>query len=426
MPIAIECPACDESFAVADSGTGKKVACPRCGNINRIPGVKSKGDPTEKKAAEQNSQLKVAKRLSDDEPAIPATPPQQPPPPKPPVAPSQDDLFIVSDDDSKPSVNRESETSSPPSERRRKRKKTPSAVLWGTIALGGIAVISLAAYTNYSQKQDLKKNVAGREQTAGNAKKEISGSNKQATPGLGQQSARANDQEKVDQPPPNEEPFAPFENEKEPNDPLVNSFRDAEKPVPTEPEDPSSTGQFTPDAVKSLFQQCQDLQWQPETLSEYAKLQGLAKLITDCGRAGESEDFDADQKEAMLKAAVEVMETLSTTSWGDQLQITSINKLATEALQNRQELGVFAYAEISAQANGQLDGANVVFFKLLGTDQHVAVKAKENSGQLTPGSRWLILGEFNFLRTIQLTDGNTGNTIKACEVNAYYVIEEPK
>ena len=142
--------------------------------------------------------------------------------------------------------------------------------------------------------------------------------------------------------------------------------------------------------------------------------------------AAENETFDADQKEAMLKAAVEVMETLSTTSWGDQLQITSINKLATEALRNRQELGVFTYAEVYAQANGQLDGANVVFFKLLGTDQHVAITVKENSGQLTPGSRWLILGEFNFLRTIQLMDGNTGNTIKACEVMAYYVIEEPK
>lgn len=426
MPISLECPACDESFSVADSGAGKKVACPRCGNINRIPGVKSKGDLAGGKATEQNSQLKVAKRLSDDEPATSAPPPQQPPQVKPPVAASPDELFIVSDDDSMVSVKRESETSSPPSERRRKRKKTPSAVLWGTIALGGIAVISLAAYTNYSQKQELKKGVAGREQTAGNAKKEIAGSNTQATPGRGQQPATANDQEKVDQPPPNEEPFAPFENEKEPNDPLVNSFREEEKPVPTEPEDPSSTGQFTPDAVKSLFQQCQDLQWKPETLSDYAKLQGLAKLITDCGRAGESKDFDADQKEAMLKAAVEVMETLSTTSWGDQLQITSINKLATEALQNRQELGVFAYADVYAQANGQLDGANVVFFKLLGTDQHLAVTVKENSGQLTPGSRWLILGEFNFLRTIQLTDGNTGNTIKACEVIAYYVIEEPK
>ena len=69
---------------------------------------------------------------------------------------------------------------------------------------------------------------------------------------------------------------------------------------------------------------------------------------------------------------------------------------------------------------------NLIIFKILGTDQHVAIAAKENSGQLTPGSRWLILGEFNFLRTIQLMDGNTGNTIKAREVLSYYVIEEPK
>ena len=425
MPISIECPACDESFAVADRGAGKKVACPVCGNINRIPGVKSKGDPTGKKTTEQNSQLTVAKRLSDDEPAAPAAPPQQPPQIKPPVAPERDDLFTVSDDDPLVSVGQESETSSPPGERRRKRKKTPAAVLWGTIALGGIAVISLALYTNHLEKKKLQEGVAKRNSAANTTSNQGAQTKAKSTDNPDQQPGTENNQGKADQPP-NEEPFAPFENEKEPDDPLVNSFREAEKPVPTEPEDPSSTGQFTPDAVKSLFQQCQDLQWKPETLSDYAKLQGLAKLITDCGRAGENEAFDADQKEAMLKAAVEVMETLSTTSWGDQLQITSTNKLATEALQNRQELGVFAYAEVYTQANGQLDGASVVFFKLLGTDQHVAVTVKENSGQLTPGSRWLILGEFNFLRTIQLTDGNTGNLIKACEVIAYYVIEEPK
>jgi len=424
MPISIECPACDEAFAVADSGAGKKVACPRCGNINRIPGVKASSDQSAEKATEQNSQLTVAKRLSDDEPATPAAPPQQPPQIKPPVAPDLGDLFTVSDDDPLVSVRQESEISSPPSERRRKRKKTPAAVLWGTIALGGIAVISLGAYTKHLEKKKQQEGVAERNSAANTTSNPDAQTKAKSTDNPGQP-ATENNQEKADQPP-NEEPFAPFENEKEPDDPIVNSFREAEKPVPIEPEDPSSTGQFTPDAVKSLFQQCQDLQWKPETLSDYAKLQGLAKLITDCGRAGENEAFDADQKEAMLKAAVEVMETLSTTSWGDQLQIASINKLAAEALQNRQELGVFTYAEVYTQANGQLDGANVVFFKLLGTDQHIAVTVKENSGQLTPGSRWLILGEFNFSRTIQLTDGNTGNLIKACEVIAYYVIEEPK
>ena len=126
------------------------------------------------------------------------------------------------------------------------------------------------------------------------------------------------------------------------------------------------------------------------------------------------------RREACLRCALQRLR------WGDQLQITKLNKLATEALQSRQELGVFAYAEVFAQANGQLDGANIIFFKLLGTEQHLAITAKENSGQLTPGSRWLILGEFNFVRTIQLMDGNTGNTIKAPEVIAYYVIEEPK
>jgi predicted Zn finger-like uncharacterized protein len=423
MPISIECPACDEAFAVADSGAGKKVACPRCGNVNRIPGVKASSGPSAEKTAEQKSQLKVAKRLSEEEPTKAAPPPQQPPQIKPPVATSSTDTPVVTPaDDAMVSIRSKSEGSSPPSERRRTRKKTPAAMLWGTIALGGVAVISLAFYTNQLESKKLKQGLANRNQETGSNNNTSDNLNDGKT----KQPAIPNEEDNTNQPPPNEEPFKPFENEKEPDDPLVKGFGDAEKPVPTEPEDTSSIGQFTPDAVKSLFQQCQDLQWQPETLSDYAKLQGLAKLITDCGRAGENETFDADQKEAMLKAAVEVMETLSTTSWGDQLQIASINKLATEALQNRQEPGVFAYAEVYAQANGQLDGANVVFFKLLGTDQHVAVTVKENSGQLTTGTRWLILGEFNFLRTIQLMDGNTGNTIKACEVIAYYVIEEPK
>lgn len=421
MPIPIECPACDEAFAVADSGAGKKVACPRCGNINRIPGVKTSGDQPPAKATEQKSQLKVAKRLSDP-PATPATPPpQQPPQIKPPVSTGTEAPIIAPNGDARVRVNEDSETSAP-SERRRRRKKTPAAMLWGTIALGGVAVISLALYTNSVESKKEKQELTQRNgDTDGNdtGDEDVS---KLPT----EQAGTPNGQENPNRPPPNEEPFAPFENEKAPDDPLVNGFNDAEKPAPAEPEDASSAGQFTPDAVKSLFQQCQDLNWQPETLADYAKLQGLAKLITDCGRAGESETFDADQKEAMLKAAVEVMETLSTTSWGDQLQITSINKLATEALQNQQELGVFAYAEVFAQANGQLDGANLIIFKILGTDQHVAIAAKENSGQLTPGSRWLILGEFNFLRTIQLMDGNTGNTIKAREVLSYYVIEEPK
>ncbi len=422
MPIPIECPACDEAFAVADSGAGKKVACPRCGNINRIPGVKASSDPSAEKATEQKSQLKVAKRLSEKEPAKPAPPPQQPPQLTPPVATSTDTPSVAPTDDAMVSIRQESETPLPPSQQRRKRKKSPAALLWGTIALGGVAVISLAFYTNRLESKKLQQGLANRDQEASTSPEKRS----EPIDGKSGQLGPENAQNKTDQPPPKEEPFAPFENEKEPDDPLVKGFGDAEKPAPTEPEDDSSTGQFTPDAVKSLFQQCQDLQWQPETLSDYAKLQGLAKLITDCGRAGENETFDADQKEAMLKAAVEVMETLSTTSWGDQLQISSINKLATAALQNRQELGVFAYAEVYAQVNGQLDGANVVFFKLLGTDQHVAITVKENSGQLTTGSRWLILGEFNFLRSIQLMDGNTGNTIKACEVISYYVIEEPK
>ena len=77
-------------------------------------------------------------------------------------------------------------------------------------------------------------------------------------------------------------------------------------------------------------------------------------------------------------------------------------------------------------ADGQLDGANIIFFKLPGTDQHVAITVKENSGELTPGTRWLILGEFNFQRAIQLMDNNTGNTIKAPLVTAYYLVQEPK
>ena len=421
MPIPIECPACDEAFAVADSGAGKKVACPRCGNINRIPGTKATGEQPEPKATEHDSQLKVAKRLSE-KPAAPKTPPpQQPPQIKPPIAASPEAPEIAPTGDGMVNINQASETSAP-SEHRRRRKKTPAAMLWGTIVLGGMIVISLALYTNHLESKKAEEKLAQRNEETNN--------NENANDAINQsplkQPVAPGEQETTNQPAPNEKPFAPFENEKAPDDPLVNGFNDAETPVPTEPEDTSAAGQFTPDAVKSLFQQCQELNWQPETLTDYAKLQGLAKLITDCGRAGESETFDANQKEAMLKAAVEVMEPLSTTRWGDQLQITKLNKLATEALQSRQELGVFAYAEVFAQANGQLDGANIIFFKLLGTEQHLAITAKENSGQLTPGSRWLILGEFNFVRTIQLMDGNTGNTIKAPEVIAYYVIEEPK
>ena len=92
-------------------------------------------------------------------------------------------------------------------------------------------------------------------------------------------------------------------------------------------------------------------------------MQVLAKLVTDCGRAQESEILEADQKEEMLKASLRVMDSLSTIAWPDPLQVTRINKLATEALQNQQELGVFAYSEVYVQADGQLDGANIIFFK---------------------------------------------------------------
>jgi len=421
MAIPIECPACDESFNVPDDAAGKKVKCPACGNISRTPGPKkTTGTPGK-------SRLKVAQRLPEDSSdSQPSPPPITPPQRQPPIATVEEQPFhIVSDEKTKVSIAQDADTKNSTSgEKRSRRKKTSAAWLWGTILAGGATVIGLAIFANYLNNQKIENALVAKNL---NAQSEVTVNGKHPTPHAERNNQLGKVKEKVpaDQDtPPNDEPFAPFEKENKPSDdPLINEFEKADNPLPEEPVD---TGGFTPDAVQALFEQCKELHWNPETLQDYAKLQGLAKLVTDCGRAQESEILEADQKEEMLKASLRVMDSLSTMAWPDPLQVTRINKLAAEALQNQQELGVFAYSEVYVQADGQLDGANIIFFKLPGTDQHVAITVKENSGELTPGTRWLILGEFNFQRAIQLMDNNTGNTIKAPLVTAYYLIQEPK
>jgi len=421
MAIPIECPACDKSFNVPDDATGKKVKCPGCGNISRTPGQrKTTGTPGK-------SRLKVAQRLPEDSSdSQPAPPPITPPQRKPPVATVEEQPFhIVPDEKTRASIAQDADTrNSTGGEKRSRRRKTSAVWLWGTILAGGATVIGLAIFANYLNDQKSENSLVAKNSTSQSGP---TVEEKHPAPPADRNNQLGKVKEKVppDQDTPSsDEPFAPFKEDNKPiDDPLINQFEKADNPLPEEPVD---TGGFTPDAVQALFEQCQELRWNPETLQDYAKLQGLAKLVTDCGRAQESEILEADQKEEMLKASLRVMDSLSTIAWPDPLQVTRINKLAAEALQNQQELGVFAYSEVHVQADGQLDGANIIFFKLPGTDQHVAITVKENSGELTPGTRWLILGEFNFQRAIQLMDNNTGNTIKAPLVTAYYLIQEPK
>ncbi|MFP6620249.1 MAG: hypothetical protein VB877_12955, partial [Pirellulaceae bacterium] len=436
MAIPIECPACDESFNVPDDSAGKKVKCPACGNISRTPGKKKTAAAPQAMKKESHSKtagthgkspLQVAQRLPEDGvESQPSPPPITPPQRKPPMAAAEEQSFLVlPDEQSKVSINRDPDAgTSVGGEKHSRRKKTSPIWLWGTIMAGGATVIGLAIFANHLNNPKTENSLATKNSRTPS---DSTGGPKKPLAPAGQDNQPGKIAEKVtpgQNTPPNDEPFAPFEQEKQPvNDPLINEFKKADNPPP---EEPVNTGGFTPDAVQALFEQCQELQWNPETLEDYAKLQGLAKLVADCGRAQESEILEADQKEEMLKASLRVMDSLSTIAWPDPLQVTRINKLATEALQNQQELGVFAYSEVYVQADGQLDGANILFFKLPGTDQHVAITVKENSGELTPGTRWLILGEFNFQRTIQLMDNNTGNTIKAPQVTAYYLIQEPK
>jgi predicted Zn finger-like uncharacterized protein len=421
MAIPIECPACDESFNVPDDAAGKKVKCPACGNISRTPGQKKTT------GAPGKSRLKVAQRLpEDDADSQPSPPPITPPPRKPPVAKVEERPFhIVPGEKPKVSIAQDTDTrNSAGGEKRSRRRKTSAAWLWGTILAGGATVIGLAIFANYLNNQKSENALAAKNPNA-ESEATVNGTHPAPVADRNNQVGKVAEKVPADQDaPPNDEPFAPFKEDSKPiDDPLINQFEKADNPLPEEPVD---TGGFTPDAVQALFEQCQELRWNPETLADYAKLQGLAKLVTDCGRAQESEILEADQKEEMLKASLRVMDSLSTIAWPDPLQVTRINKLAAEALQNQQELGVFAYSEVHVQADGQLDGANIIFFKLPGTDQHVAITVKENSGELTPGTRWLILGEFNFQRAIQLMDNNTGNTIKAPLVTAYYLVQEPK
>ncbi len=436
MAISIECPACDESFNVPDVAGGNKPKCRACGNISNTPGKNNAAAAEQATKKESHSktagtrgksQLQVAQRLPEDGVESQPSPPLiTPPQPKPPVATVEEQPFlVVPGEKPKVRITQGPDAKNSTSEEKRSRRRKTSAVwLWGTILAGGAAVIGLAIFANHLNNQKTENSLATKNS---NTQANPTGATKKPTAPVGQGNQSGKVRGKVtpgQHTPPNDEPFAPFEQETQPvDDPLINEFKKADNPPP---EEPVNTGGFTPDAVQALFEQCQELQWNPETLEDYAKLQGLAKLVADCGRAQESEILEADQKEEMLKASLRVMDSLSTIAWPDPLQVTRINKLATEALQNQQELGVFAYSEVYVQADGQLDGANIIFFKLPGTDQHVAITVKENSGELTPGTRWLILGEFNFQRTIQLMDNNTGNTIKAPQVTAYYLLQEPK
>ena len=439
MAIPIECPACDESFNVPDDTAGKKVKCPACGNISRTPGKKKTAAAPQAMKKESHSKtagtrgksrLQVAQRLPEDGvESQPSPPPITPPQRKPLMAAAEEQSFLVlPDEQSKVSITQDPDANnSTGRENHSRRKKTSAAWLWGTILTGGATVIGLAIFANHLNNQKTETSLATKKS---NTQVDPTGVTKNTNAPIGQNNQPGKVGEKVtpgQSPPPNDEPFAPFEQENQPvDDPLINQFKEADNPPP---EEPVNTGGFTPDAVQALFEQCQELQWNPETLADYAKLQGLAKLVADCGRAQESEILEADQKEEMLKASLRVMDSLSTIAWPDPLQVTRINKLAVEALQNQQELGIFAYGEVYQQGNlnNPTDDPNiVVFFRIIGTDQHVAITVKENSGELTPGTRWLILGEFNFQRTIQLMDNNTGNTIKAPQVTAYYLIQEPK
>ena len=451
MASSIECPACDESFPVADDVAGKKVTCPGCGNISRVPGAtkpprtppaSNEKDTSVAKNRRRKSRRQAAAQRSPEDPSgpppaikpnaadeTPQAPPAQPPPIK--TLAIQTDIQPSVSDASSPvvSINRETtSTSTATGERRTRRKKKSPILLWGVILGGGFGLIGLVLGANFYQQwnHQNKRPVVKNNKDPEKDDKPVESRN---TPGQGnpKQKNPVQPEDQGAKTLPDQDSFESTVTGKElVDDKLIKQFRESGKTTPSQPQQQSSSSTFTPGAVAILFNQCQDLQWKPETLSDYAKLQGLAKLLTDCGRAQDSQLLEADQKEDMLKAALNVMETLATTSWGDQAQVTRTNKLATEALQNQQELGIFIYSEVYIQASRQLDGAKVIFFKLIGTDQHVAVTAKENSGPLIPGSRWLILGECNFLRTVQLRDGDTGNTIKAPLVTAYYVIEKPK
>jgi hypothetical protein len=150
---------------------------------------------------------------------------------------------------------------------------------------------------------------------------------------------------------------------------------------------------WTAERVAQLHQAARAFGWQPQTGDQYAVLQQLAAAIT---RARFPESLAADtaaedvQREALIRAADQVVADLEQQRWEGLGQFTLTNDLAQAAL-TEPRAGIFFFGVVQRVVSG-LHGARGMLVQAAGSDQVVYIPLDGQLLHVAAGSQVLIVG----------------------------------
>lgn len=426
MPIPVVCPSCQHSFAVPDRYAGKRGKCPECESVFRAP----TGD----------EELTIVQ--ASPPPAPPAAPLAEAPPVLvAPLAPSASavepsaNLDFVFPESFAPRPHAAVSLAKPADTRQRAAhgergetvpgKSSPKGLLIGTIAGGAVLVVAGLAAVIWIASNSFKPMPVASKGIKKGASGETSPKKKQSiSPALAKRDAQAFERTGTAE-----------TADKSEHD--LGQLPEFEKPAPVAPLPvPAPEPPLAPKAatlsvelIERLAEECQALAWKPTDQEQFTRFQELARLVTQAKASEGDETLPEETRQDLGAAAQGVLETLASTPWPEEPQLTEINKLSAAALKS-DELGTFAYAVVigGIPSVPDLEDRNLIIFELSGTKDTIAVPVKTQLEETRQGSRWLVLGQRNPGPQFEVVLRGEGSErkIRPALVEATRIVGEPK
>lgn len=209
-------------------------------------------------------------------------------------------------------------------------------------------------------------------------------------------------EEKKEDEKPAEEKMPEAKPDDEPADPDEN--KEGEKGGDEKKEDDAKPADAALDAkINELYTACDGFEWTPKSDADYGKMADVARYVTE---AKLLDDGDA-KKQAAVEAADKVLARLAEFEWDKTENIEPLNKYSAAA-GPKKDGGMFFAGTVKGQVNfNQKPGLMV---QIEGSEKFALVMADKVS-EITPGSRWLILGQYETDQTLGFkTDGGVNGT----------------
>lgn len=206
------------------------------------------------------------------------------------------------------------------------------------------------------------------------------------------------DEEKMPEAKPDDEPADPDEKKEE------EKTDDDEKKEDEKKEDEAKPADTALDAkINELYTACDGFEWTPKSDADYGKMADVARYVTEAKLLAD----DDVKKQAATEAADKVLTRLAEFEWDKTENIEPLNKYSAAA-GPKKDGGMFFAGIVKGQVNFNEKPGLMV--QIEGSEKFALVMADKVS-EITPGSRWLILGQYETDQTLGFkTDGGVNGT----------------